>query len=88
MGRKKTLDILRRAYEGCFRGSNDGVIVLAHLAQECFASKETFDANDRQSAYNDGKRSVWLGIQHTLGMTEDDITRVAAQASRYFEEDI
>ncbi|MEE8240092.1 MAG: hypothetical protein V3R16_02390 [Nitrospirales bacterium] len=89
MGRKENLDIVRRAYEKCFTGSGDADIVLADLEHECLARIPTFDPGSvTVTAYNEGKRAIWLRIQNTLNMSADDIERLAERAKLYFEEDI
>ncbi len=82
------LDIIRRAYVNCFSKPKDSAIVLTHLEQECFGRKPTFDVtSDRQTAFNEGRRSVWLGIQATLALTAQDMEQIAERAEAFFEEE-
>jgi len=88
VGRKENLDIVRRAYEACFTGTNDAAIVLADLEQECFSRRPTFDPDSElMTAFNEGKRSVWLRIQNTLNLSWEDIENLAQRARLYFEGD-
>lgn len=57
--------------------SND--FVLACIADENFAHRTTWAANDRQHAFNEGRRFAWLQIQHTLGLKPDDLEQLAQQ---------
>lgn len=47
--------------------------VLADLAKFCRAHESTFNPDPRIAAMIDGRREVWLRIQHHLQMTDDQI---------------
>lgn len=85
--RKGALKRMRTAYREVFAGESDGVkIVLADLEQFCCARAQTYTENPFESAFNSGKRDVWLRIQNTLGLTEEQIDSIATRAKLYFEE--
>lgn len=63
----------KRAYATCFGGmyGND---VLADLADFCHAFKTTeAPGNDRLSALREGRRQVWLRIQHHMNLTPEQL---------------
>jgi hypothetical protein len=63
-------------------------IVLADLADQCHARSQTFSEESAGvSAFNEGKRWVWLRIVNTCGLTEDQIEVIEDQAKAYEEED-
>lgn len=48
-------------------------IVLQDLAQFCRAHESTFAADERTAGRLDGRREVWLRIQHHLQLTDDEL---------------
>lgn len=62
---------LPRYYREIFRSEGDaGSAVLADLAAFCLAAEATYVPGDAQaSAFNEGRRAVWLHIQ---AMREED----------------
>lgn len=64
----------RYAYQKAF--DPNGVysaIVLKDLARFCRAHESTFNADPRVQANLDGRREVWLRIQHHLKLTPDQL---------------
>lgn len=52
-------------------------LVLADLAQICHATQSTIVPGDPQgTAFNEGKRAVWLHVQDVLRLSPDDIPEV------------
>jgi hypothetical protein len=47
--------------------------VLADLAKFCRATESTFHPDPRAHAVAEGRREVWLRIQHHLKLTDDDL---------------
>lgn len=79
-----TIDPLRRAREfllhraGAYRRafsleSRDAQWVLADLAKFCRAHATTFHADARLQAQLEGRREVWLRLQHHLQLTDDQL---------------
>lgn len=54
-----------------------GQIVLADLAEFCYAYETTFDPDPRVDARKQGRRDVWLRIQGQLKLTDDDLYKIA-----------
>lgn len=50
--------------------------VLADLARFCRAHETTFSADGRAQALLEGRREVWLRIQHHLQLTPDDLWKL------------
>lgn len=48
-------------------------IVLADLAAFCFADQPCFDPDPQIHALKEGRREVWLRIQHFLQLTDRDL---------------
>ena len=65
----------RGRYRDIFRGPN-GEAVLRDLAGFCRAADSTFDPDPRIAAALDGRREVWLRIQHHLRLTPDELWRI------------
>lgn len=66
----------RQAYKLTF--SKEGVAqqaVLTDLARFCRAHKSTFHPNNLVAARLDGRREVWLRIQHMLNLSEDELAK-------------
>lgn len=51
-------------------------LVIADLANKCFAGSTTFDLDPRVHALNEGKRQVWLHINTFLGLTQEQVARL------------
>jgi hypothetical protein len=47
--------------------------VLADLAKFCRATESTFHPDPRAHAVAEGRREVWLRIQHQLKLSDDDL---------------
>lgn len=62
----------RRAYRETFDGPLAHV-VLADIARFCRAHESTAHENERVSAQLDGRREVWLRIQHHLQLTDEQM---------------
>lgn len=76
---KTTLDALRdylrtraQAYRLVFSGE-PGRQVLLDLAKFCRAAQTTFTPDERATALLEGRREVWLRIQHHLKLSDDDL---------------
>jgi hypothetical protein len=54
-----------------------GQIVLADLAQFCYAYETTFDEDPRIDARKQGRRDVWLRIQQHLKLTDEQLYEIA-----------
>jgi hypothetical protein len=68
-------DFLRNrafAYRVTFTGPR-AEAVLADLAKFCRATESTFHPDPRAHAAAEGRREVWLRIQHHLKLTDDDL---------------
>ncbi len=64
-------DALTASYRAAFAGRDD---VLADLAVLCNAANVSFAAQDPTlTAFNEGKRAVWLHIQAMLALTPRDL---------------
>lgn len=53
--------------------SEAGQRVLADLAKFCFANESTFHADPRAHAFAEGRREVFLRIQHQLKLTNEQV---------------
>jgi hypothetical protein len=62
----------RYAYQKTFAGPL-AAAVLRDLARFCRAHESTFDADPRVQANLDGRREVWLRLQHHLQLTPDQL---------------
>lgn len=79
---KETMNFIstrKRAYRACFDKDEDGNFkptadrVLVDLAKFCRAHETTATTDERTSAIMEGRREVWLRIQHHLQMTDDQL---------------
>jgi hypothetical protein len=61
------------AYQRVFAASADVDTVLRDLVRFCRATETTFHPNQRVSDALNGRREVWLRIQHHLKMTDDEL---------------
>lgn len=66
---------LKQLYQRTF-GSPAGAAVLVNLMGALFADSSTWDADQRQHAYNEGRRSVWLHINKMLEYTPAEIANM------------
>lgn len=62
----------RHAYTQTFKGPY-GEVVLKDLARFCRAHESTFDPDPRVQSSLDGRREVWLRLQHHLKLTPDQL---------------
>jgi hypothetical protein len=62
----------RYAYQKTFNGPL-AEIVLKDLARFCRAHESTFNSNDRAHVLAEGRREVWLRLQHHLKLTPDQL---------------
>ena len=62
----------RYAYQTTLKGPL-AEIVLKDLARFCRANKSTFNADPRLHAVAEGRREVWLRVQHHLKLTPDEL---------------
>lgn len=60
--------------------------VLACLADENFAHRSTWHADSRLHAFNEGRRSVWLSIEHLLRLRREDLEALASQMESFRRE--
>lgn len=74
----KTLDFLRgrkRAYQLSFN-SLHGQRVLMDLATFCRANETCFHPDPRKHAVAEGRREVWLRIQHHLNLSSEQLLAI------------
>ncbi len=63
--------------------------MLNDLQRQCYALDSVFDSGSAtKTAWNDGRRSVWLMIQKQLNLTSDDVLRLPERASLHDQEEI
>jgi len=76
------------AYRACFRVSKtrrkdaltpDAALVLDDLARFCYVNRSTSASNAIAMAVAEGRRQVWLHIQHKLNLTDAQVDRIAYQ---------
>lgn len=65
----------RTAYVKTF-DSNFGDEVIRDLAKFCRANESTFNPDARAHAVLEGRREVWLRIQHHLRLTDEELWRI------------
>lgn len=66
---------LQRAYHITF-GGPPGQHVLADLIHYCYGRSSEFDPNDRQHAFNSGRRDVLMRIAEFTNLTLEEIYRL------------
>ena len=75
--REKAQSALKRrqlAYQQLFLGHGINTdVVLADLAKFCRANESTFHIEPSASDRLDGRREVWLRIQHHLRLTDEQL---------------
>ena len=62
----------RYAYRQTFKGPY-AEVVLKDLARFCRANESTFHADPRAHAVAEGRREVWLRLQHHLKLTPEQL---------------
>ncbi len=62
----------RYAYASIFKGPT-GSVVLKDLARFCRAHESTFHTDARAHAVTEGRREVWLRIQHHLKLSPEQL---------------
>ena len=76
------------AYRACFRANKpagkdkltpNASIVLDDLARFCYVNRSTSASNAIAMAVAEGRRQVWLHIQHKLNLTDAQVDRIAYQ---------
>lgn len=65
----------RTAYVRVFDGPN-AELVLADLMKFCRANETAFRLSDRETALLEGRREVWLRIQHHLQLSPDQLWKL------------
>lgn len=65
----------RTAYLRVFDNAN-GEYVLADLAKFCRANATCMAPTDRETAVLEGRREVWLRIQHHLKLNQDELWKL------------
>ena len=71
---RKARDVATAYRERLDPGGVHSRLVLADLAQLCNATQSTIVAGDPQgTAFNEGKRAVWLHIQDMVRLSPDEI---------------
>ena len=69
---KRVLFERRYAYQKTFQGPL-AEVVLKDLARFCRAHQSTFNENDRAHVLAEGRREVWLRLQHHLKLTPEQL---------------
>lgn len=54
-----------------------GQVILSDLAEFCFAHQTTYDSDERLHARKEGRRDVWLRIQHHLNLSDADLYAIS-----------
>lgn len=75
---QRTLDFLRlrkRAYQTAFPNPSHNE-VLKDLAKFCRANASCFHESDRLHAVAEGRREVWLRIQHHLNLQPNELYEI------------
>lgn len=65
----------RGAYQDTFRNPR-GELVLADLAKFCRANESTGHPDPHVAARLDGRREVWLRIQHHLKLSDEELWKL------------
>lgn len=63
-------------YERTFRRAP---LVLADLAHLCHAARSTIAADPYETAFNEGKRAVWLHIAEMLSLKPEDYVTIVKE---------
>lgn len=72
----------RGAYQQCFMQTARGNEVLADLAKFCRAHESTFHPDPHVASKLDGRREVFLRIQHHLQLSDDELWAIYGQPQR------
>lgn len=67
---------LRADYRATFVGTASGERVLADFHNYSGADKQSFVESPYQTAFNEGKRRMWLHVAKRLDMTDEEISRI------------
>lgn len=63
----------RLAYQQAFDRERPGTrVLLEDLAEFCFAHESTMHVDPRAHAMQEGRREVWLRIQHHLNLNDQE----------------
>lgn len=90
------LNVVQRARQFLIRRSLDyiqtfesgpGERVLVDLAKFCRAHETSFHSDPRVNAVLEGRREVWLRIQHHLNLSNDKLWDLYDQRPEYTETD-
>lgn len=76
MSRAEQLKVLKAKYKSAFK-SEHGKDVLMDLAIFCGAQKTTFNKDPYVMAAAEGRRQVWLRIQHYLNISDQTLWEIA-----------
>ena len=79
--RDQELESLVMAYIRLFETPN-GVDVLADLKERCMAERRTFDSDPYKTAFNEGRRSIWLEILQMRDVRKLDLQKTANKEGR------
>lgn len=64
----------RRTYRRVFDLENPDVqLILSDLLRFCKGAETTMHADERASAMLEGRRQVWLRLQHHLNLSEEEL---------------
>lgn len=70
----------RNAYRIVF-GNAIGEEVLKDLAKFCRANESCFHPDSRVNAVMEGRREVWLRVQHHLKLTDEQLMQLYTKAN-------
>ena len=74
---KEYLGFRQLAYQRTFNVANrDNAVVMTDLAKFCRAHGSAFHTDDRLAAVMEGRREVWLRIQHHLQLADDQLWKL------------
>lgn len=68
----------QHAYRTTFNGPL-AEVVLKDLVRFCRGNESTFHENERVQSKFDGRREVWLRLQHHLKLTPDELWRLYSE---------
>jgi hypothetical protein len=75
------------AYRRLF-STEDGKTVLADMAKSCFLSRSVISTTPHESYFNEGRRSVILGLLGTINMTEQQVADMVVAMNQDTFEDL
>jgi hypothetical protein len=73
---------LSEHFEAVFANRENSVLavhsarVLAELRDFCFAQASTQVSDPLETAFNNGRRAVWLRIQHFINLSDNDVRKI------------